>query len=70
MAAGMLSKPGTEYGPCVEECAHRDCAATRAAAASDCTICAGQIGYAVRVYIVDDRRFAHALCVELEMEAS
>lgn len=44
MAAGYLSEPGTEYGPC-EECDHRDCAETRSLAAKVCPECAESIGY-------------------------
>lgn len=45
MAAGFLSAPGTEFGPCADACEHRDCAATRARAASACLACGEPIGY-------------------------
>lgn len=50
MAAGRLPAPGTQYGPCEGSCQHIDCAATRAQAASLCTICGTPIGYEVRFY--------------------
>lgn len=45
MAAGALSAPGTQYGPCVEPCEHRDCASTRELAEKICPHCNEPIGY-------------------------
>jgi len=46
MAAGMISKPGSEYGPCLDEdCGHTDCAASRKIAATACALCDEPIGY-------------------------
>lgn len=45
MAAGTLPLPGTEFGPCADDCAHRDCAETRAMAATTCWRCEQPIGY-------------------------
>ena len=46
MASGMLSKPGDEFGPCLDEnCGHTDCDATRKQAATLCGICGEPIGY-------------------------
>ena len=46
MAAGTISKPGSQYGPCLDEdCGHTDCAASRAMAAVECTSCGKPIGY-------------------------
>lgn len=68
MAAGTLPKPGTKFGPCVGECVHRDCAATRAQASAIRAHCDTAIGYETRFYEVfrDEREFdlAHASCVE------
>jgi hypothetical protein len=50
MAAGTLPRPGTEYGPCIEECAHQGCAETRAMAEAACDICDDQIGHDRRFY--------------------
>jgi hypothetical protein len=50
MAAGILSKPGTEYGPCAKECQHTDCRKTREMAEARCTICRKPIGYDTRFY--------------------
>lgn len=49
MAAGVIAKPGTEYGPCLSECKHLDCAESRKQAETLCPICNKKIGY--------DRRF-------------
>lgn len=65
MAAGYLSKPGTEYGPCEGGCEHRDCAATREMAATVCRFCGEPIGYDRGFYWgdrIEDR--AHASCAE------
>ena len=74
MAAGTLASPGTEYGPCTDDCEHRDCAYTRWQAASLCTICGKPIGYDTRYYRdapADEgtrdqysMKFCHALCFE------
>lgn len=66
MAAGILSKPGTKYGPCANECGHVDCAHTRKMATSNCTICNQPIGYETRFYVgqVDKNTYYHALCLE------
>lgn len=49
MAAGTLPIPGTEYGPCLDQCDHVDCAQIRAMADAICPMCRQPIGY--------DRRF-------------
>ena len=47
MAAGILPKPGSKLGPCVETCKHRDCAQTKQDAAQPCRFCQKAIGYGV-----------------------
>ena len=74
MAAGILPAPGTEYGPCVAPCRHRDCAATRRTALKVCRHCGAPVGYERRFYeepgYVDaDRRATHADCEERAIEA-
>jgi hypothetical protein len=75
MAAGTMPKPGTEYGPCADECVHTDCAAHRKIAEAECVHCDEAIGYDTRFYHVDTIRqsgadwpgtrvYAHARCVE------
>ena len=67
MAAGILPEPGTKYGPCVEQCNHRDCEMTREMAKSLCTVCGTEIGYDTRFYQTRDengRTYSHAKCVE------
>lgn len=67
MAAISLPAPGTTYGPCVEACAHRDCAATRREAAKRCAECAEPIGYE-RPWVVDGDDPLHDLCAERRAE--
>lgn len=50
MAAAIVCAPGTEYGPCVDLCSHRDCAASRSQATAPCVTCGGPIGYDTRWY--------------------
>jgi len=45
MAAGFISLPEAEYGPCNEACAHKDCAESRRIAEAPCRICGDPIGY-------------------------
>ncbi len=63
MAAGILPKPGSEYGPCEGTCNHRDCAETRQTAAKVCEFCKMPIGYGVRFYD-DVAGICHANCLE------
>jgi hypothetical protein len=67
MAAGMMAAPGTSNGPCVDACAHRDCAATRQDATTECAYCKDPIGYNTRFYRIDGR-FVHALCMEKRLD--
>ena len=71
MAAGTLPKPGTEYGPCVPDCQHRDCAETRRMATQLCTICKTPIDYDIRFYVDPDNReeLVHAVCLEGVVDA-
>jgi hypothetical protein len=70
VAAGRIPKPGTAVGPCIDECTHTDCAATREQADALCKACRKVIGYDVRYYRVDQRDgfnsagYAHAACIE------
>lgn len=50
MAAGILPKPGTNYGPCERACAHIDCNCTRRMAKAPCGICGKRIGYDTPFY--------------------
>jgi hypothetical protein len=63
MAAGILPKPGTQYGPCKTNCKHLDCAETRARAESKCLYCRKVVGYGLRVYQHGDYTL-HARCHE------
>lgn len=69
MAAGHLSPPGTEWGPCEQECQHRDCAQTRRMAGMACRICGETIGYDRQFFIegetvpgVGPTQMVHAVC--------
>lgn len=75
MAAGTLAAPGTQAGPCAEDCQHTDCAATRAMADAECAYCDEPIGYETRFYRVREIEesspkyatrpiYAHARCEE------
>lgn len=70
MAAGRISAPGTETGPCLDPCGHLDCAMTRAEAAALCTRCETPIGYETRFYAArvaradGGRDLSHATCEE------
>lgn len=64
MAAGSLPAPGTRYGPCEPDCHHTDCALTRQMAAEACIYCGAPIGYETPFYRDEERRPAHAVCLE------
>ena len=73
MAAGVLSKPGSDFGPCEEGCSHTDCAETRTMAAGLCAYCGKPIGYQVRYYRranFDPPAFDHARCLEDALDAA
>lgn len=63
MTSHFISPPGTEYGPCVGRCAHRDCAWMRETAAKSCYLCQAPIGYDQRFY-ENEGDVAHAVCLE------
>lgn len=74
MAAGVLSEPGGEHGPCVvRTCGHRDCDAVRAIADARCPHCGEPIGYDRRFYAGpaggEATQAEHALCLEQKIEA-
>lgn len=50
MAASMLPKPGSKFGPCQPSCAHRDCAITTRMAGEACRFCDKAIGYDTRFF--------------------
>ena len=60
-----LPKPGSEYGPCVEPCVHRDCAATRNDAGKICEHCGQKIGFDVPYYSTEGGKIVHAKCAGL-----
>ena len=63
MAAIQISKPGSEFGPCDEDCYHKDCIESRKTASSICSICGEKIGYE-RYFYVTDEGYVHAVCEE------
>lgn len=70
MAAVGLPKPGTEYGPCAEECKHVDCAETRKQAATACDICREPIGYDRPFYQREQWTIlTHQLCMLKKLDA-
>ena len=70
MAAITNPKPGSEYGPCLDECRHLDCKENRQRAAAFCRFCEKRIGYETRYYNDPEhpeppnREFVHAACLE------
>lgn len=66
MAAGILSKPGSESGPCLTNCNHSDCDSTREMAQTVCVMCGEPIGYERRFYRDPKRGLVHAVCLESE----
>lgn len=54
MAASFISKPGTEFGPCKEDCIHEDCRWMKMIVASKCAICFEPIGYERRYFLNKD----------------
>ena len=69
MAAGFLSKPGTEYGPCDPICGHTDCAQTRQMANTPCRICGEPIGYERRFFDSKRDGIVHEVCLVTELAA-
>ena len=75
MAAGILSKPGSKFGPCRKPCAHLDCADTRKISGALCPYCSTPIGYDRRFYATRPDRsgpvvgYEHASCAEDAAEA-
>jgi hypothetical protein len=66
MAAAVISRPGTEHGPCRHDCDHDDCAELRRVAASICLWCNNSIGY-LREFCRDEDhigRWVHYDCAE------
>ncbi len=63
MAAIVLSRPGTECGPCIFPCQHPDCLASRNMAESVCPICGQSIGYDRRFFL-SEGSYVHAVCME------
>ncbi len=64
MAAGILSVPGSGFGPCKRECQHIDCQKTRAMAVIKCRICEKAISYNRRFYEETSGSLVHAECLE------
>lgn len=68
MAALPLPAPGTKYGPCVDACAHHDCAESRRMANAPCVHCGRTIGYDVPFYALSTSsgeksgQLAHETC--------
>ena len=64
MAAVELSKPGSPFGPCIDEqCPHFACKEDRALASMKCTKCGKRIGYAVPFFQrANWTKLTHAVC--------
>lgn len=78
VAAGQLSAPGTEYGPCALGdngeylCEHIDCFSDYGLANTPCKYCAERIGFGAMFYKLSDdwTDLAHQLCHLEDIEAS
>lgn len=76
MAASLgLFKPGTRFGPCINDCAHRDCAETRRMAETICPECDEPIGYERGFYCEKDdlgntdlTKMTHSACLERRVQ--
>jgi hypothetical protein len=69
MAAGVLPKPGSKFGPCRAACKHRDCQQTKRDAFTVCRFCSQSIGYDVRfVRARLSGSLAHESCLESAVE--
>ena len=67
MAAGMISKPGTQYGPCEGECEHTDCADQRKRVENKCIHCGKRIGYETKFY-AGGQGYSHWTCTWAKLE--
>ena len=67
MSASMIPEPGTEIGPCVDECEHEDCAFYREMAAITCAICGEPLGFGVMFFRDPDESF-HSSCLYRRMK--
>ena len=63
MPAGILQKPGDEFGPCIGPCVHKPCREVRVKAGTKCVYCDLPIGYGVR-FTMDEQGVVHEDCAE------
>jgi hypothetical protein len=63
MSTTTLSAPGSECGPCLDPCGHKDCQEIRHIAQSDCAICSLTIGYDREIMMLADGEIAHYDCL-------
>lgn len=69
MAAGRISPPGAKYGPCQDECKHRDCKNSRETSEQPCEVCGEPIGYDKSFYQAENwTKLTHAVCLETQIE--
>jgi len=70
MAYGILSPPGTDYGPCSTLCSHQDCLETRRRSQELCPFCKKPIGYDVPFTHYENQTW-HLSCLQdhIEMES-
>lgn len=63
MAYLIIWPPGSDAGPCVDTCAHRDCAELRADADRRCPVCAKPLGYESKLSNDASGRLSHFACL-------
>ncbi len=63
MSYSVISRPDTEYGPCIE-CEHTDCQELTIMAGTVCWLCTEVIGYdRAFTRAPDDDRYVHQVCL-------
>jgi hypothetical protein len=67
MAASLIAKPGTKFGPCKDACEHVDCRQSRELVNTCCFFCHSRIGYN-KMFVTSGKRAAHDTCCELAVE--
>lgn len=68
MAWSMIPTPGTKYGPCKEECSHKDCNQSRSIANKICPYCNQFIGYEKPFCIDENKNTCHYSCLIYDIE--
>jgi hypothetical protein len=69
MAYTVLANPGSQHGPCKDECKHIDCNKTKQLALTLCPLCDEPLGYdRPLTNDPDTQNLGHFSCVEESIE--